>query len=156
MNRVIKFRAPIPKDSIAYMIMPDFCRDGCFYQDDQYLESFHRRANQFTFKSSGHSSYGAAQLMQFTGLTDVNGKEIYEGDIVNFSFDGVLHIESGNYIKFEDGAFLIHKPYFCPLASDANFIEVIGNIYEHSHLLNRPPNPEGSDTTEGASNSTAD
>jgi uncharacterized phage protein (TIGR01671 family) len=75
-------------------------------------------------------------IMQHAGLKDENGKEIYEGDVINFSFDGVLFIQCGTYVKFEDGAFLVHKKNFSPLLSDCKSIEVVGNICENPKLLN--------------------
>ncbi|MFW5436582.1 YopX family protein [Paenibacillus apiarius] len=69
-------------------------------------------------------------IMQYIGLKDRNGKEICEGDICNYGdFIGVVRYGDGCF-KITDGQ---HSAYF--ISSDCNEIAVIGNIYEHPHLL---------------------
>lgn len=75
-------------------------------------------------------------LMQYTGLTDKNGKEIYEGDVVKkLSAKGIRIGE----IRFHHGAFVVIYPNIksWKLASERGqqAIEVIGNIYENPELL---------------------
>lgn len=82
---------------------------------------------------------GQYELMQFTGLTDKNGKEIYEGDIVS---DGE---SSGGRVEWEPttAVFTIREGsrYFAFNRGDIGrptrltFTEVIGNIYENPELL---------------------
>ena len=81
------------------------------------------------------------EVLQFTGLQDRNGKEIYEGDILkyNFPYDGRLkHIGPVTY--FETQASFGLKDIYgneIPLyrITANNYFEVIGNIYENPELL---------------------
>lgn len=77
-------------------------------------------------------------LVQFTGIKDKNGKEIYEGDILIFrpAYDESLGGQFGNAIfsvSFKDASFRFGDE----LADQegANYYEVIGNIFENPELL---------------------
>ncbi|MEC2218984.1 YopX family protein [Bacillus subtilis] len=75
-------------------------------------------------------------IMQYTGLKDKNGREIYEGDIV---VDGR---ENSAEVVFDDGCFCVigylgdlrTHPLRDSLFCGERF-EVIGNIYEDPELL---------------------
>lgn len=80
-----------------------------------------------------HDEY---ELVQFTGLKDKNGKEIYEGDIIKTETDKAMVITwSERFASFcieRDGwAF---KHWFGE-SCDAEKCEVIGNIFENLELI---------------------
>jgi len=79
-----------------------------------------------------HSSY--FKLMQFTGLLDKNGKEIYEGDIMKWIRRSALaSVYWDNELarwRYDIG----HESYDFDLEC-ANTEEVIGNIYENKNLI---------------------
>ena len=83
--------------------------------------------------------------MQFTGLLDKNGKEIYEGDIVLFK--GLDNVIQWNQLHCCLGLFQ-HGSYVSEMCADwidergkvpeewmSSDYEVIGNIYENENLL---------------------
>jgi uncharacterized phage protein (TIGR01671 family) len=68
-------------------------------------------------------------LCQFTGLTDKNGKEIYEGDITDEG-EVIFHTEYLGFFVKTEWAEQEFKPLY-----DFAFLEIIGNIYENPELL---------------------
>ena len=79
-------------------------------------------------------------LMQYTGLKDINGKEIYEGDIckvINYASD-YLKVRGKMYcvISWSNTTGFYGKGFGIPTAfSIGEEFEVIGNIYENPELL---------------------
>lgn len=85
------------------------------------------------------------ELMQYTGLHDKNGKEIYEGDIVKIKHKGETDIGKiiYEYNEFTVDVMNMNKPYGrIKLEMLEKFIEAIGNIYENSDLLKGADNIE--------------
>lgn len=77
----------------------------------------------------GDGGNGLPEIMQFTGLKDKNGKEIFEGDIVKFVGENTK--EQVNWDEESGGFCLSHQAGIIPKES----VEVIGSIYENPELL---------------------
>lgn len=83
------------------------------------------------------------ELMQYTGLKDKNGVEIYEGDIVETVYNGevfagvVVYDLSEVDFKVTDGKEKYGRNFQYLAGNDEN--EVLGNIYENPELLKEEP-----------------
>jgi uncharacterized phage protein (TIGR01671 family) len=137
MNRQIKFRVWdkakrvfIP-DGVYGIIATDFGAFGVMLKDwGDY------RQGEYFYENS-------QTLMQFTGLKDKNGEEIYEGDVLQhprfyetpeMSYNpmetGVIIYKDGAF-RFADGEGLL----FEEMEGYDGDMEIIGNIYEKPELI---------------------
>ena len=78
-------------------------------------------------ENGGFNDFVKGVLLQFTGLHDVDGKEVFEGDVFKWLFNGKKFV-----VSFEDGCFQAGD-WDLNLFKD---IRVIGNIFENPELLN--------------------
>jgi uncharacterized phage protein (TIGR01671 family) len=95
-------------------------------------------------KQKGSIQWHILKIMQYTGLKDREGKEIYEGDIVKFKHNVYDSIEGKNFIEtliFKQPViydkekaqftFKYQERYKIKL----KYTEIIGNIYDNPELL---------------------
>ncbi len=88
------------------------------------------------------------KMLQFTGLLDKNGKEIYEGDYLKVNGSHILavewcngafkYVETKSMIEMDFGDGWLHElAKFCRCSSDNKNIEVevIGNTYENPEII---------------------
>ena len=133
MNRDIKFRAWLKEEKKMVIVETiDFSEKSIQYLEKNEIIDTYLLRTKFLED---------IDLMQYTGLKDKNGKEIYEGDILkyNFPYDGRLkHVSLVKFVETE-ASFGIKDRYGneIPLYRIAanNYFEVIGNIYENEELL---------------------
>lgn len=138
MNRKIKFRVWDKKQNrmFSHKLINQYDKDGYVLWGDIF---------------SGREE--TAEIMQFSGLKDASGVNIYEGDIVTVNGNTKTARLNKNYtITFMDGAFCVTARHsrdsfnnsitirdLMFQAVNANHklvLIVIGNIYENPELLN--------------------
>ena len=92
------------------------------------INSFYNYEDVYRFEDE------EVKLMQYTGVKDKNGKEIYEGDIVILND---AEEENKCIVKYKYGSYILVDGDLRENLSnvEAKFLEVIGNIYENKKLL---------------------
>ena len=127
-NREIKFRGMLTKERVwVYGIYDPYrYRIGSYLRELQTEPFWHY---------VDHETVG-----QYTGLKDKNGKEIFEGDIVEAWSQGVKG--KGKVTQRIDGSWLFYPSYqhnieweLCINQYGETDVVVIGNIYENPELL---------------------
>ena len=76
----------------------------------------------------------AYEVMQFTGLTDKNGKEIFEGDIVKLHYGSIYSVEYIQRLALYSICRPVGNVASYPFI-DYDRCEVIGNIYDNPELI---------------------
>lgn len=148
-NRIIKFRAWDKKE----MVMigdADSEADFRFHAGSvtvRYLsEQFYEGGGEIHSRDRWEDC--DVEVMQFTGLIDKNGKEVYEGDVVTMRSYNYSHLDYQKWeVKyFPQGMMFEFHCLSKPNQLSQNIlgyhsIEVIGNTYETPNLLSSPSLP---------------
>nr|DAI15901.1 MAG TPA: YopX protein [Caudoviricetes sp.]DAN43229.1 MAG TPA: YopX protein [Caudoviricetes sp.] len=91
------------------------------------LEKYSFDENDFLYKKD-------LKIMQYTGLKDEYGDEIYEGDIVtlhNSRYKVIFNMEQARFV-LRDDKFEMEIPF---TNNNNERMEIIGNIYENPELM---------------------
>lgn len=130
MNRIIKFRAWNPTARCMY-------ENVMIFEDKMVIAShqiFHGKDGDPFIEPTIYqieSSLHKWPVMQFTGLHDKDGKEIYEGDILiwNKNTKCVVVFENGSF----GGRFNGHDKNNSWI--NLSVLKVIGNVFENPELM---------------------
>ena len=132
MKRTIKFKAWSKK--LGRFVYPDKMEHNINFGISSSIIYFDQITGQFGEEE--------CELVQFTGIKDKNGKEVYEGDIVELwggeQHQGYWEVSVKGQVVFSYNSFLVRDSkdvHFDPSLFDCN-IQIIGNLYETPELLN--------------------
>lgn len=134
MSREILFKAK--RKNWRELPKEDWWVEGYIYKISEELNPFIMRIDRH-----GESvEIDPETLCQYTGLTDKNGKRIWENDIAEAWSEGVKAV--GQVKKRVDGLYIMYPAYqnrafwgLCPNDAGKTSVTVIGNIFDNPELL---------------------
>lgn len=113
-----------------------------------YAYAFSRYDTNLQLKVSDYATLDEIVLMQWTGLHDKNGKEMFEGDIITSNINRnhwSIPTQQTYIITWHEGKFHLNDIdgklgwiINWHISSKVKDVEIIGNIYEHPHFIAVP------------------
>lgn len=126
MQREIKFRC---WDTLTNEMRYSGKHDGEFYINLKGVLYMYKIPNSDKY-------FKSYDVMQFTGLLDKNGKEIYEGDVFKDSIGNTIVVTwRKDLASFALRSNKWAYDHYFGEAVDAGNIEIIGNIHENPELI---------------------
>lgn len=124
-NRVIKFRAWNKRKSAMYLSPNEIHHLGSWF--DAHLPGSLADVDNIV-------------IMQFTGLSDKNGNDIYEGDIMSYtsSLNGRTYF---GRVIYTGGLFALSQRYPNGISDEIEYLftrthyEIIGNVFDNPKLI---------------------
>ena len=134
MNREIKFRT---WDSVHNKMI--YLKDVALCGYDNEFDIYELYFEENNLKCRGYDDFGGTivnetelPIMEYTGLKDKNGIEIYEGDIVKYEGENTSYVvmfdPTGYWCLDGNGARNSEMLYYEDVFK---YLEIIGNIYEN-------------------------
>lgn len=132
MSREIKFRAWLKDDkTMKFVDIIDWNSESISFTELIPIKESNPEYDEIEVR------FDKVELMQYTGLKDKDGTEIYEGDIVKIDNEIYrVFYNEGSFRVIESESHLEHGRLFELMSmSDRTYCEVIGNIHQNGDLL---------------------
>ncbi|XZI03019.1 YopX family protein (plasmid) [Clostridium perfringens] len=145
MSREFKFRVWEPLNKNMYFL------NFALYENKGHVNNWVLPLNHQCCSDKNYTimNLNNVEIMQYTGLKDVNGKEVYEGDIIPFHLDSNVKgvVKFGEYTDWNCKRPTQHIGFYVDFTGEHKRINrkdlgywvevsyVIGNIYENPELL---------------------
>lgn len=139
--REIKFRGYATEEMVYSQWIHGFGISELKFAE-HYAKEVGRSSDWWIYTEGGDYRVDPKSIGQYTGLKDKNGREIFEGDIVEQLSERTYESVKGT-VKFIDGSYLIEflsgdNGVF--LFDEVAYNEVLGNVYENPTLLEESQN----------------